>query len=234
MIFDNKLNKKIERGKRMKNNLIRSIIVILFVSFAFNTVLLADSGMHTRIIVQFAENRKSSYFSQLRAKHLSYGFPAPVTTGMLTSENIILGIQTRYREIGSLHEATIAKAINDLRGLMVFSYADISEESCETLIRLLNQDPEIQYAEREIIIKGCLVPNDPMYTEQWNMHRIEVEQVWDHTSGSEDIYVALLDSGVDYNHPELMQNCIQGYDFEMMTMILMMIHLIVMVPILQE
>ena len=74
---------------------------------------------------------------------------------MLTSENIISGIQTRYRKSRFPGESTVRATINKLNGLMIFSYTNITEDTCEALIRSLNQDPEIQYAERDMVVKGC-------------------------------------------------------------------------------
>ncbi len=54
---------------------------------------------------------------------------------------------------------------------------------------------------------GSLIPNDPYFeTEQWYLERIEAKKAWDITTGSEDIVVALLDSGIDIDHPDLKEN----------------------------
>ncbi len=60
-------------------------------------------------------------------------------------------------------------------------------------------------------------PNDPMFDEQWSLVNtgqrggtakadINAVAAWGKTTGSEDIVVAVLDSGVDYRHPDLAQN----------------------------
>lgn len=50
------------------------------------------------------------------------------------------------------------------------------------------------------------VPNDPLVSNQWNLFRMNVPAVWDITQGSPNVVVAVLDTGVDYNHPELAPN----------------------------
>ena len=50
------------------------------------------------------------------------------------------------------------------------------------------------------------VPNDPYYSLQWGMGNINMPQVWDYTTGSNTVYVAVLDTGIDYNHPDLNAN----------------------------
>ncbi len=49
-------------------------------------------------------------------------------------------------------------------------------------------------------------PNDPLFPSQWNLFRMQVPSAWDWTRGSPQVVVAVLDTGVDYNHPELAPN----------------------------
>lgn len=52
----------------------------------------------------------------------------------------------------------------------------------------------------------ALTPNDPMLDEQWYLPQIRAEQAWDATTGSRDVIVAVLDSGIDLDHPDLEGN----------------------------
>lgn len=58
------------------------------------------------------------------------------------------------------------------------------------------------------------LPDDEHYNEQWWLSQINVPEMWESTQG-EEVTIALLDSGVDPNHPDLTQNILfdQGYDF---------------------
>ena len=46
-------------------------------------------------------------------------------------------------------------------------------------------------------------PNDPRFKDQWIVDRIGLQCAWQHTTGSPDVTVAVIDSGVDMNHPDL-------------------------------
>ncbi|RKZ86560.1 MAG: hypothetical protein DRR19_14775, partial [Candidatus Parabeggiatoa sp. nov. 1] len=58
------------------------------------------------------------------------------------------------------------------------------------------------------------IPNDPHYAEQWHLTEIGVQSLWEKTQG-EGVIIALLDSGVDPEHPDLLGNILfdYGYDF---------------------
>ncbi len=56
-----------------------------------------------------------------------------------------------------------------------------------------------------------VVPNDTLFSNQWNMNNendtdINAPEAWQLTTGSSDVVVAVVDSGVDYTHPELTPN----------------------------
>ncbi len=56
-------------------------------------------------------------------------------------------------------------------------------------------------------------PNDPRYAEQWALPMISLPEAWDVTQGNSSIVVALIDTGVDYLHPDL-SHCIWINDAE--------------------
>lgn len=78
----------------------------------------------------------------------------------------------------------------------------------------LAADPRVAHVERNALSRAQLVPDDAVYREfQWNLRKIGMEAAWEATTGSPDIIVAVLDSGVDAGHPDLVGNVLAGYDF---------------------
>ena len=49
-------------------------------------------------------------------------------------------------------------------------------------------------------------PNDPFFAQLWYLPKIQAPQAWNTTYGFEGVTVAIIDSGVDINHPELQNN----------------------------
>lgn len=57
-------------------------------------------------------------------------------------------------------------------------------------------------------------PNDPLFsTHQWGPQKIKAPGAWDLTKGSSDVTIAVVDSGVQDDHPDLEGRVIKGYDF---------------------
>jgi len=62
--------------------------------------------------------------------------------------------------------------------------------------------------------------DDPKFKEQWQLHEpnqfvasLDVVNAWDITHGASEVVVAIIDTGIDYNHPDLTGRLLPGYDF---------------------
>jgi subtilisin family serine protease len=64
----------------------------------------------------------------------------------------------------------------------------------------------VQEALPDRAYRMAYIPNDPLVPSQWNLFKMNLPAVWDITQGRPEVVVAVLDTGVDYNHPELAPN----------------------------
>ncbi|GEM_PF-3499834 len=53
---------------------------------------------------------------------------------------------------------------------------------------------------------ASVYPNDPYFSKQWYLNTIQIPPTWDITKGSDSVIIAVLDTGVNYNHPEFVGN----------------------------
>ena len=83
--------------------------------------------------------------------------------------------------------------------------------------RQYRQDPNVEYAEPDYKVKSFGTPNDPFFPQQWSLSNtgtnggttgadINALAAWGLTTGSSQVVVAVIDSGVDYQHPDLAAN----------------------------
>jgi subtilisin family serine protease len=68
-------------------------------------------------------------------------------------------------------------------------------------------DPNVAYVEPNYRVYPIdTVPNDPDYGDLWGMERINAPQAWDFTTGSTNIVVAVIDTGINLTHEDLVDN----------------------------
>jgi hypothetical protein len=67
-------------------------------------------------------------------------------------------------------------------------------------------NPQVLYAEPDYLIHTEAIPNDPDFGQQGGLKRINAPAAWDVTEGAGNSVVAVLDTGIDYHHPDLLPN----------------------------
>jgi parallel beta-helix repeat protein len=90
----------------------------------------------------------------------------------------------------------------------------VSTKEAGLFIQNLRTNKVVKYLEPNSKVEAAYVPDDPAWTQQWGPLKIEADYAWNTTIGSSDILVAIVDTGIDYTHPELAANYVPlGYDW---------------------
>lgn len=80
-------------------------------------------------------------------------------------------------------------------------------------VKNLRGSDDVESAELNYRVRPMMTPNDTLYGYQWNLPQLNLPQAWDITTGSSDVLIAVVDSGIYPSHPELAGQTVAGYDF---------------------
>jgi hypothetical protein len=81
-------------------------------------------------------------------------------------------------------------------------------------VKALRRRADVAAADPNYIGEAGAVPGDPFYGPQrWHYEMINGPLAWDLTTGDRDVIVAVVDSGVLQNHPDLRDQLLPGFDF---------------------
>ncbi|HEX8818285.1 MAG TPA: S8 family serine peptidase, partial [Archangium sp.] len=118
----------------------------------------------------------------------------------------------------STHLKLGAKVLRTYRMQPELQVVQVDEASLRDALEAYRADPRVDYAEPNFVYRISTLPNDTRFGELWGMHNtgqsagtpdvdINAPEAWDLTTGSDTAsVVTVIDTGVDYTHPDLTAN----------------------------
>jgi thermitase len=86
-------------------------------------------------------------------------------------------------------------------------------ETMEALLARLRAMPEVACVEEDTCVQASYLPNDAYLGDQWALPAIAAVAAWDRTLGDDDVWIAVVDSGVDDTHADAPADLWWGWDF---------------------
>lgn len=98
------------------------------------------------------------------------------------------------------------KSGNTLNNIYKLNY--FSDENPFDVASKIKKIPGVVWAEPKYVKRVTYLPNDPLYTsnQQKNLERILASAAWEISKGDTNVVIAIVDTGVDWKHPDLMAN----------------------------
>jgi len=131
-----------------------------------------------------------------------------LVVGISSKTNSFAGVSRIVKEKGG--EIVDTVSIGKSSAIVV----NITSKSASSLAGELRASGFSNYVEPNILFTVDSVPNDAYWSSQWGPKKIQADYAWDKTAGNQSILVAIIDTGIDYNHPDLKSNYVSlGYDW---------------------
>ena len=142
-------------------------------------------------------------------------FELPPAEYIITAETFTAEIQQAIED----NDGTVLETFDVPDGSAILILVNVSkEEKIEAFLENVGAVSGVRYIDPNRVRKLSYVPNDPEYPLQWGPQRIQAgglpnPSAWDWEQGNKNVVIAILDTGVDYNHRDLKPNYMGGYDW---------------------
>lgn len=136
-----------------------------------------------------------------------------------SEDNIQNEISSIKSYLSSINTASLQKTKDPEIGLLSKIYGELDDNLnrivkikidstlSNDFVNLIKSNPNIEYIHYSQEYFIDYIPEDSLYTEQWGLQNIKAEEAWDlFLNNSSDIILAVIDTGIDYLHPDIDDN----------------------------
>lgn len=119
--------------------------------------------------------------------------------------------KSRQRSLVKAVAARSDREISNL-GVHVIDLQDGADK--EVFAKVLRGQAEVQFVESDYLCYPAemMVPDDPLYASQWHLPAISCPQAWGMSTGSDQVTIAICDTGVEATHPDLASKLVPGWN----------------------
>ena len=89
----------------------------------------------------------------------------------------------------------------------IYIFTISRDQDIQQLARSISDIENIEYAHPNVIDQFTTAPpNDPLYSRQWHLPKVSTLEAWDASQGNPEVIIAIADTGIALNHPDLINN----------------------------
>lgn len=171
-----------------------------------NAFSAADDFVAGQLIVDFKKSPNTFFPAQAKVNALGM-----TVQGGSSDREMLLRLNT---DVNGVAPATLsALGIPAVPYRAANAEAQLKQDTILAAAALQNR-PDVESVRLNYRVFAAAVPNDTLYGLQWHFPLINLPQAWDTSTGSADVVVAIIDTGILPNHPDLQGQYVNyGYDF---------------------
>ncbi|MBN2092007.1 S8 family serine peptidase [candidate division KSB1 bacterium] len=168
-------------------------ILVILIHFLFFAVLLANSNaindekniIPGQLIIKFKPQVQHVQTSQAASR--------------VFNQCQAIAVEPAFPNINN--KSSIKRTIADLS--RIYQVQVPENLSIMALCSQLKNDPSIEYVEPLYWVKTRAIPNDEYYNRLGHLTQIMAPKAWDVVKGVPNVLIAVIDTGVDWDHPDL-------------------------------
>ncbi len=162
-----------------------------FKQFSIIILLMICSNLTSAQSTFFIKYKENVSFSEIEQKvkqeqFIPVGTPFQIQAELRSVEYLAKGIAKSDDVLGRIVKVTFNNAVDEY-----------------TFNELQNLDPTIEYVQKATTYQVQVVPNDSLVSQQWALSKIQAFDAWNKTEGNDSVLIGIIDTGIDYFHPDL-------------------------------
>ncbi len=153
----------------------------------------------------------------------------PAPTAPLSGQKYVPGhVLVKFRpgvrvsSVQAAHQAVLGQVVRTFPGVEGLELVRLAPGgNLSRALKAYRGNANVLYAEPDYVVHASQTPTDPLFPQMWGLRNtgqtggtigadIHATQAWNITTGSSSVVVAVIDTGIDYTHPDLAANVFSG------------------------
>lgn len=145
----------------------------------------------------------------------SYTDPETGVSFDIADHELLIGVDdgTSLEVVEALVSALDSEILREIPKINVFRVRIPATHEYGKFIRLYESSSIVKYAEINSLQYPCIVPNDTYEHQEYGNDLMQLYDAWDITEGTDSTLICVVDSGAMRDHPDLVDNIVNGEDF---------------------
>lgn len=148
----------------------------------------------------FTSSQTNTYFIKYKNSVDKFELENRLNRKAILSENNNSFLKIEEFKVNRLANG-LASGIDELFRIIKITFN--SNEQAQIFLTSANNDPLIEYIQKENVYKIDFTPNDSLVSEQWALSTIQAFDAWNITQGADTVLIGIIDTGIDFNHIDL-------------------------------